>query len=74
MCYENSAGKYERTKTSMKTSVENVMFVSAKTVLSDIISIVKLKGNRLYDIFAMTVAFSDFHFAFRIFMLTFDLL
>ena len=40
MCYENSAGKYERTKTSMKTSVENVMFVSAKTVLSDIISIV----------------------------------
>ena len=42
-----------------QTSVKNVMFMSAKTVLDDIILVVNQKGNRLYDIFAMKVAFSS---------------
>ena len=47
--------------------------MSAKTISSDITPIVNRKGNRLYDIFAMKVAFSSFYFAFRVFLLTFDL-
>ena len=34
------------------------MFMSAKTVSSEIIPVVNRKGNKLYDIFAMKVAFS----------------
>ena len=41
------------------------MFMSAKTVSSDIIPTVKWKGNRLYYIFAMKVAFSSFFFSFQ---------
>ena len=55
-----------------QTSVKNVMFVSAKSVLSNIIPIVNPKGNRLYDIFIMKVAFSSFYFVARVFLLTFD--
>ena len=43
--------------------------MSAKTVSIDIIPVVKRKENRLYDIFAMKVAFSDLYFVFRIFLL-----
>ena len=50
-----------------KTSVKNVMLMSAKSVWSDIIPIVNQKGNRLYDIFVMKVDFSNFCFAFRFF-------
>ena len=54
-----------------QTFGKNVMFMSAKTVLSDIIPIVNRKGNRLYDLFAMKVAFSSFYFVFRVFLLMF---
>ena len=47
--------------------------MSAKTISSDITPKVNRKGNRLYDIFAMKVAFSSFYFVFRVFLLTFDL-
>ena len=43
-----------------QTSLKSVMFMSAKTVLSDVIPIINQKGNRLYDIFTMKVAFSSF--------------
>ena len=56
-----------------QTSLKNVMFMSAKTVLSDVIPIIDQKGNRLYDIFTMKVAFSSFYFVLRVFLLTFDL-
>ena len=56
-----------------QTSLENVMLMSAKAVSSDIIPIVNQRENRLYDIFAMKVAFSSFHFVFRTFLLTFYL-
>ena len=52
-----------------QTSVKNVIFMSAKTVSSDIILIVNRKGNRLCDIFAMKVPFSSFYFVFRVFIL-----
>ena len=38
-----------------------------KTVLTDIIYVVNRKGNRLYDIFEIKVAFSSCYFAFRVF-------
>ena len=50
-------------------SVKNVILMSEKTVLSDIISAVNWKGNRLYDIFAIKVAFSGLYFVFRVFLL-----
>ena len=53
-----------------QTSLENVMLMSSKAVSSDIIPIVNQRGNRLYDIFAMKVAFSSFDFVFRDFLLT----
>ena len=53
-----------------QTSLENVMLMSSKAVSSDIIPIVNQRGNRLYDIFAMKVAFSGFDFVFRDFLLT----
>ena len=56
-----------------QTSLKNVMLMSAKTVLSDVIPIINQKGNRLYDIFTMKVAFSSFYFVLRVFLLTFDL-
>ena len=56
-----------------QTSLENVMLMSAKAISSDIIPIVNQRENRLYDIFAMKVAFSSFHFVFRTFLLTFYL-
>ena len=56
-----------------QTSVKNVMFMSAKTVSSDIIPLVNRKGNRLYDIFAMKIAFSSLYFVFRVFLLIFYL-
>ena len=61
-----------------QTSVKNVIFVSAKTILSNIISTVNWKGNyitliRLYEIFAMKVAFSSIYFVFTVFLLIFDL-
>ena len=43
-----------------ETSVKNVMLMSSKSISSDIKPIVNRKGNRLYDIFAMKVAFSIF--------------
>ena len=56
-----------------QTSMKNVMFMSARTVSSDIIPVVNQKGNRLYDIFAMKVAFSRSCFVFRAFLLIFYL-
>ena len=56
-----------------QTSVKNVMFMSAKTVSSDIIPIVNRKGNRLSNILAMKVALSSLYFVFRGFLLTFYL-
>ena len=50
-----------------QTSVKNAMFMSAKTVSSNIISTVNWKKNMLYGIFAMKVAFSSFYFAFTVF-------
>ena len=41
-----------------ETSVKNVIVMSRKTVSSDIIPLVNQKGNTLYDIFEMKVAFS----------------
>ena len=52
-----------------QTSVKNVMFVSVKTVSSNIIPTINRKGNRLYDISAMKVAFSSLNFVFRVFLL-----
>ena len=37
-------------KQSHETSVKNVIFMSVKTISSDIITIVKRKGNWLFDI------------------------
>ena len=56
-----------------QTSVKNVMFMSAKTVSSDIIPVVNRKGNRLSNIFAMKVALSSLYFVFRVFLLIFYL-
>ena len=56
-----------------QTSVKNVMFMSLKTILSNIIPIVNRKGNKLYDILAMKVAFSSLYFVFRTFILIFYL-
>ena len=43
-----------------QNSVKNVMLMFAKTVSSDIMPVVNQKGNRLFDIFAMKVAFSGY--------------
>ena len=51
------------------TSLKDVMFVSTKTVLSNMLPIVNQKGNRLYGIFEMKVAFSSSYFVFRGFLL-----
>ena len=56
-----------------QTSMKNVMFMSARTVSSIIIPVVNQKRNRLFDIFAMKVAFSSSCFAFRDFLLIFYL-
>ena len=61
-------------KQKHQTSEKNVLLVYAKTFSRDIIPIVNKKGNRLYDIFAMKLAFFSFHFVFRDFPLTFYLL
>ena len=53
-----------------QTSVKNVMFMSAKTVSSNIIHVVNQKEN--YDIFAIKVAFSSLYFVFRVFLLIFS--
>ena len=55
-----------------QTSVKNVVFMSAKNAWRDIIP-VNRKGNILYDIFAMKVAFSRLYFVFRVFLLLFHL-
>ena len=49
------------------------MFMFAKTVSSDIIPVVNRKGNSLYNILAMKVAFSSLCFVFRVFLLIFYL-
>ena len=49
-----------------QTSVKNVVFMSAKTAWRDIIP-VNRKGNILYDIFAMKVAFSRLYFVFSLY-------
>ena len=54
--------------------MKNVMFMSVKSVWSDIITAVNQKGNNLYDMFVMKEAFSSFCFLFRDFMLTFFML
>ena len=56
-----------------QTSVKNVMLMSPKTILSNIIPIVNRKGNKLYDILAMKVVFSSLYFVFRAFILIFYL-
>ena len=56
-----------------RTSVKNLIFMSAKTVPNNITPLVKRKGNILYDIFAMKVAFSSLYFAFGVFLLIFYL-
>ena len=52
-------------KQKHQTSEKNVLLVYAKTFSRDIIPIVNNKGNRLYDIFAMKLAFFSFYFVFR---------
>ena len=42
------------------------MLMPPKTVLSNVIPVVNQKGNRLYDLFAMKVAFSSLYFVFRV--------
>ena len=65
-CIENnSTGKYTK-RQKHQTSVKNVMFMLVKTVLTDIIYVVNRKGNRLYDIFEIKVAFSSCYFSFRV--------
>ena len=61
-------------KQKHQTSEKNVLLVYAKTFSRDIIPIINKKGNRLYDIFAMKLAFFSFYFVFRDFPLTFYLL
>ena len=61
-----------------QTSVKNVIFVSAKIDLSNIIPTVNWKGNyitliRLYEILAVKVAFSSIYFVFTVFLLIFYL-
>ena len=51
-----------------------IMLVSLRTVLSNITpTVVSQKENRLYDLFAMKVAFSSLYFAFRVYLLIFCL-
>ena len=57
---------------SYETSVKNVILLFAKTISSDIIPVVNRK--RLYDIFAMKVAFSGLYFVFKVFLLIYYLL
>ena len=49
-----------------QTSVNNVILMSAKTVLNDIIPAVNQKGNILCDIFVMKVAFYGLYLYFSI--------
>ena len=44
-----------------QTSLKNVIIMCTKTVSGNIIPVVNQKGNRLYDIFAMKVAFSGLY-------------
>ena len=66
MCLWNeySGGKYEKTKSS---NFCKKMFMSSKTVLSNIIPVVNQKGYRLYDLFVLKVAFPSLYFVFRVF-------
>ena len=64
---KNGVGKCKKTKLS--NFCEKCNTYAWKNVSSDIIPVVKRKENRLYDIFAMKVAFSDLYFVFRIFLL-----
>ena len=57
---KNSASKYKKIKTSNFYQKCNAY----------VIHIVNRKGNRLNNIFAMNVAFSNFYFVFRVFLLT----
>ena len=58
------------TKTqNYQTSLKNVILMSAETVSSDVILVLNQKRSRVYDIFAMKVAFSGFYFIFRVFVL-----
>ena len=66
----NTAGKYKKIKTSNCCEKCNTM--SVNSVASNI-AIFNQKGNRLYDILVMKVAFSSFYFVLRVFMLTFEL-
>ena len=47
-----------------QTSVKNLILMSAETVSIEVIPVVNQKRSRLYDIFAMKVAFSGFYFIF----------
>ena len=53
-------------KYNCQTSVENVVLMSAKTDSSNIVPAINWKANRLYNIFAMEVAFSGLYFVFRV--------
>ena len=57
----------------LQTSVKYVMFMSAETVLSDIIPVVNQKGNRLYDTIAIKVTLSSLYFVFKVLLLIFYL-
>ena len=52
-----------------QTFVKNIILMSAKSVLSDIIPVANQKGDRLYDIFAAKVAFSGLYVVLIIFVL-----
>ena len=52
-----------------QTFVKNIILMSAKSVLSDIIPVVNQKGGRLYYIFATKVAFSGLYVVLRIVLL-----
>ena len=56
-------------KRQKRQTSANVMFLSANIVLSDCIPVVNQNGNRLYDTFAMKVAFSSLYFVLRVFFI-----
>ena len=64
---KNGTSKYKRQ--NYQTYYQNIILMSAKSVLSDIIPVVNQKGDRLYDIFATKVAFSGLYVVLRIFLL-----
>ena len=62
---KNGAGQYKKTK--LPNFCENCNTYLCRNCLRDAIPKTNQKGGRLYDIFAMKVAFSGVYFLFRVF-------